>query len=187
MKKTILYAGMIAIVALTACNSVKTEETNAETPSAPSGALTTVDLENRGLDGLQLTISVPDSLSKKMTFAKSEYSGALDILAGDNYQMRIYSNMADEELPIDSSMAPEINTIKYNNDPETNKYYINEPYLIMWSSPNNDGVTCFHFYASFPDPKSKSTFYSFEDNSKIVHSEAAIRNMIAIAKTMKRK
>ena len=187
MKKTILYAGTIAIIALTACNSAKTENTNetAATPAA-SGAPVVMDLENRGLDGLEVTITAPDSMSKKMTFAKSDYTGALDIMAGANYKMTIFSNFADEEQPIDSSLNTAMSTVKYNTDATTNKYIINEPRLFMWSGTSDKG-TGYHFFAVFPDPKSKSTYYSFGDDEKTLHSEAAIRSMIEIAKTLKRK
>ncbi len=187
MKKSILFAGMLAMIAFTACNSAKTDETKTDAATVPSGPPVTVDLENKGVDGLQLTLSVPDSIAKKLTFAKSEYTGAMDILAGDNFKMRIYSNMADADLPIDSSMAPVMETMKYNNDPSSCKHIINEPRLFMWSTVNLEDVTCYHFFATYEDPKDKSTYYSFEDISGVAHSEATIRSMIEITKSLKRK
>ena len=187
MKKTILYGGMAAIIALTACNGSKTESTEAAAATAQVTTSSIVDLENKGLDGLNVTISVPDSMSKKMTYTKSDYTGALDINAGDNYKMILSSNFASEELPIDSSLVNGMSTVKYNTDPETNKYLINEPYLFMWSRTDEKGVTAYHFYAVFPDGKSKERYFSFGDREGTVHTEAAIRSMIAIAKTIKSK
>lgn len=182
MKKVTFIAGWMALVALTGCNNNKTE-TNTETP-APTQSMgsSTVDLSDKGVDGMDVTIVIPDSINSKIKFAKSDYTGTLDIWAGDKYKMRVTSNWASEEDPMDATLKERIGTIMHNIDTLTCKYLVKEPNLILWEYKTDDGQTGYHFYTQVAG--GKTTFYSMEDNDAVVHTEGAIRSMVEISKSL---
>jgi len=186
MKKIILCLGAIAIVSLTACNNSKSEDVNnSTTAKAAAGGVTDVDLSNKGLDGLEITIAIPDSINNKLKFSKSEsMSGTLDLLGGEDFKMSITSNWVSEEDTVDVNAKERLSTVKYNIDTLTTRYLVKEPNYMLWEYTTDSGVKAYHFFAV---SSGKSGFYSAEDKEGGVYSEQSVRAMLEMARSIKEK
>lgn len=184
MKKLLVLFALQAIVILSGCGNAKNEnaeikEASVETqqPMGPVG----VDLS---ANGMNLVITVPDSIKSKMVFSKvSDFQLNGEI---EEYGFAIFSNEITEGDDMAAVMKAQMDDLKKDiREDENNKfkrYIVEEPNLIFWES--DDHGSEFHFCLMVP--AEKNTWYRIEENGAI-GSEADQKVILDYVKTIKPK
>ncbi|MBX3163793.1 MAG: hypothetical protein KF900_04885 [Bacteroidetes bacterium] len=141
MKRTIIKLFSAAIITSTffSCSEAKKEVT------APQG----MNVLNLSRYGKPFSIFVPDTNAGHFEVIE-QTSGALDIIAGNNFAISINEQFADLELRKSDIKDDEVNKLK--------SYIIEEPDAILWESQITEPE--FHFLVN---KKIGTSEYSFED------------------------
>lgn len=140
----------------------------APTPAAAAPKLVDLDASSAGDDYKGWKLSAPEGAKAKDSF------GALEVKAGDGFQLEVHSGKLD--------MAARKKEIADNTMNKLKRYVVESPDAIVYESGVGGGSE-FHFLAA---AKVGDTDVSCEDVKGPTYTQAQIETMLASCKTLKK-
>ena len=177
MKRMLFFIALSGLFAVTSCGN-KQESSEAKEQSS---GFAEIDLSSNGMN---LTMSVPDSVKDKLKIAKISDMQVIGEVG--EYGFNIFLENVDEEENMEAVIKADMDTTKAeiakSEENKFKRYIAEEPNAIFWESDDNGAE--FHFMVIVP--AEKNTYYKVESNGSLV-SETLQKAIFDYVKTMKPK